>query len=126
MREVVAQIQDMLTAHGHLSAHFCGHSWGTIVSGWAMKASPQSVSGVTLMEPALFVVTQFDHLPKILLSRPHTCLDSIVNFTTMKELFTQNLIVRNFFWEQSVVWPEDIDTPATIQLAASDALIPST
>merc|ERR1712217_511890 len=59
-REVVAQLQDMLTANRHTSAHFMGHSFGGVVIGWMLKMARPSVVCTTLMEPALFVMIKSD------------------------------------------------------------------
>eukprot|EP00928_Gymnodinium_smaydae_P029417 TRINITY_DN22163_c1_g1_i1.p1 TRINITY_DN22163_c1_g1~~TRINITY_DN22163_c1_g1_i1.p1 ORF type:complete len:716 (+),score=162.82 TRINITY_DN22163_c1_g1_i1:57-2150(+) len=124
-REVVAQLQDMLTVNGHTAAHFVGHSFGCIVLGWMLKRSPSSVLYVTLLEPALFLIMKSDILTKVLYGSPGTCLELLYRYFVFRELFTVNLLCRNFFWEQNTMWPEELRVPAVIQLAGDDALVHS-
>jgi len=124
-REVVAQIQDMLAANRHHSAHFFGHSFGSIIIGWMLKMSPSSVLYTTLMEPAMFLMMKSDVLTKILVHPPKTCMEQCLRYFVFRELFTVNLLCRNTFWEQNTVWPEDLFTPTIVQLAGNDALVHS-
>lgn len=124
-REVVAQLQDMLGANGHAAAHFTGHSFGSLVVGWVMKMSPSSVLFTTMMEPAQFMLIKSDVINKVLFSEPQTCFDMLIRYFAFRELFTVNLLCRNFFWEQSSMWPEDLHVPAVIELAGGDGIVPS-
>lgn len=124
-REVVAQLQDMLAANGHTAAHFMGHSFGAVVIGWVMKMSPSSVIFTTLMEPAAFLMMKSECLSKVLYGPPKTCYEMLIRYCAFRELFTVNLLCRNFFWEQSTMWPEDIHVPAIIELAGSDHIVQS-
>jgi len=124
-REVVAQLQDMLAANGHTAAHFAGHSFGAIIIGWVMKMSPSSVIHTTLMEPAQFLMMKSECLCKVLYSPPETCYEMAIRYFGFRELFTVNLLCRNFFWEQSTMWPEEIRVPALIELAGADHIVQS-
>jgi len=124
-REVVAQLQDMLQANGHAAAHFAGHSFGSLVVGWVMKMSPSSVLFTTMMEPAQFMLIKSEAITKVLFGEPKTCVDMIIRYFAFRELFTVNLLCRNFFWEQSTMWPEDLHVPAVIELAGDDTIVQS-
>lgn len=124
-REVVAQLQDMLAANGHTAAHFAGHSFGAVVIGWVMKMSASSVIMTTLMEPAHFLMMKSECLAKVLYGEPQTCFEILIRYFGFRELFTANLLCRNFFWEQSTMWPEDIFVPAVIELAGGDHIVQS-
>jgi len=125
-REVVAQLQDMLAAHGHRAAHWHGHSFGCVVIGWVMKMSPSSVVYATLMEPAQFLVIKAEALTKILWGQPATTFEMLIRYFAFRELFTVNLLCRNFFWEQSSMWPEDLKVPTLVTLAGDDHIVQST
>lgn len=124
-REVVAQLQDMLTANGHTAAHFMGHSFGAVVIGWMIKKSPTSVVYTTLMEPAQFLMIKSEALSKVLFGEPRSCYQMLIRYFAFRELFTVNLLCRNFFWEQSTMWPEDLHVPAVVQLAGDDHIVQS-
>eukprot|EP00927_Polykrikos_kofoidii_P054090 TRINITY_DN48571_c0_g1_i1.p1 TRINITY_DN48571_c0_g1~~TRINITY_DN48571_c0_g1_i1.p1 ORF type:complete len:676 (+),score=76.49 TRINITY_DN48571_c0_g1_i1:121-2148(+) len=124
-REIVAQLQDMLKANRHTAAHFMGHSFGSIVIGWMMKMSPSSVVYTTLMEPALFLTLKSDSLTRLLYHPTKHAFETLIRYLTFRELFTVNLLFRNFFWEQSLMWPEDLRVPTVVQLAGDDHIVPS-
>lgn len=125
-REVVAQLQDMLAAHGHRAAHWHGHSFGCVVIGWVMKMSPSSVVYATLMEPAQFLVIKAEALTKVLWGHAATSFEILIRYFAFRELFTVNLLCRNFFWEQSSMWPEDLKVPTIVTLGADDHIVQST
>lgn len=124
-REVVAQLQDMLAASGHMAAHFVGHSFGSVVIGWVLKMSPSTVVYTTLMEPALFLTLISDVVTKVLHATPKTCYELFLRYFVFRELFTVNLISRCVFWEQSTLWPEDLRTPTIVELASDDYVVAS-
>jgi len=124
-REVVAQLQDMLAANRHTAAHFVGHSFGAVIIGWMLKMSPSSVVCMTLMEPASILMLKSDMLTKCLFAETKTCYEMLIRYFAFRELFTVNLLCRNLFWEQSVLWPEDIQVPCFVQLAGADHIVQS-
>jgi len=115
----------MLASWGFQAAHFVGHSFGAVVIGWLMKMSPSSVVCATLMDPAHFLVMKADVLSKVLFGQPNTCYEMLVRYFSFRELFTVNLLCRNFFWEQSTMWPEDLRVPVVIELAGDDHIVGS-
>lgn len=124
-REVVAQMQDMLSANRHTAAHWVCHSFGCAVLSWMMKMSPSSVLYMTLMEPASLLVLKSDFISQVLWDPPKTAMDIFLRYLVFRELFTVNLLCRNVFWEQSQVWPEDLYTPCVVELAEDDAVVHS-
>jgi len=124
-REVVAQLTDMLKAHQHTAAHFTGHSFGAVVVGWVLKMSPSSVVCVTLLDPACFLVMSAECCIKIFCGPVNSAVEILVRYFCFQELFTQNLLTRNNFWEQNQIWPEDLHVPSVIEKAADDHIVPS-
>jgi hypothetical protein len=124
-REVVAQLTDMLKAHGHTAAHFAGHSFGAVVVGWILKMSPSSVLCMTLLDPACFLMMKAETCIKVLYGQgAQSSFELFCEFFCFRELFTVNLICRNFFWEQSTLWPEDLIVPSVIVLSSDDHIVP--
>lgn len=124
-REVVAQIQDMLAAHHHPGAHFVGHSFGSVMLGWVMKMSPSSIILSTFIEPAAMLSLKSDLLTRVLWEPPATAMYAFLRYFVFRELFTVNLLCRCSFWEQTTLWPEEITTPAVVELASEDAVVSS-
>eukprot|EP00929_Paragymnodinium_shiwhaense_P113581 TRINITY_DN81866_c0_g1_i1.p1 TRINITY_DN81866_c0_g1~~TRINITY_DN81866_c0_g1_i1.p1 ORF type:complete len:689 (-),score=117.53 TRINITY_DN81866_c0_g1_i1:41-2107(-) len=123
-REVVAQLQDMLLVHGHRSAHFMGHSYGSVIVCWVIKMSPTSVTGVTLLEPATFLCWRSEMYNRVILSKPNSIYEQLLRYFVFRELFTINLLQRNT-WEQNILWPEEIRVPCVVQFAAEDFVVHS-
>lgn len=124
-REVVAQLQDMLTANEHTAAHFVGHSFGAVVLTWVLKMSPSSIRQATFMDPANFLIMKSEALVRVLYGEPRSVYEVIIQFFGFRELFTLNLLCRNCFWEQSLLWPENIHVPCVVELAGDDHIISS-
>lgn len=124
-REIVAQLQDMLAVHRFPGAHFVGHSFGTIILGWMMKMSRSSIICSTFMEPCCILALKSDQWSKAMWEPPKTVMYQLLRYFVFRELFTVNLLCRCCFWEQGVLWPEDILTPAVIELASDDAVVSS-
>jgi hypothetical protein len=124
-REVVAQMQDLLNANRLTSAHFVAHSFGCAILSWIMKMSPSSVLYTTFMEPACILVLKSDFISQILWEPPKTSMDIILRYLVFRELFTVNLLCRNVYWEQGQLWPEDLFTPAVVELAEDDVVVHS-
>jgi pimeloyl-ACP methyl ester carboxylesterase len=122
-REAVAQLQDMLAADGHRAGYFLGHSFGCIVAWWMQKLAPSSVLCLTVLEPATFLMLSSDTLRERVHGKSQTCLEICYRYFAFRELFTMNLLCRNFFWEQCTMWPEDLKVPTLVQLASDDAVI---
>jgi pimeloyl-ACP methyl ester carboxylesterase len=124
-REVVAQLQDMLAAHRCVGAHFAGHSFGTVILSWMIKSSPTSIICCTLIEPAAMLSIKSDLLQKMMWDPPINAVYEFLRYFVFRELFTMNLLCRCSFWEQSTLWPEEITTPAVVELASEDAVVSS-
>jgi len=124
-REVVAQLQDMLAANSHAAAHFMGHSFGTIVIGWLLKMSRKSVICTTFMDPPQLFLMKSDCIHNIMNWAPLSCFAMICRFMVFRELFTVNLLCRNFYWEQCSTWPEEFCVPTVIALAEEDHIVSS-
>merc|ERR1712176_1654670 len=87
--------------------------------------SRSSVVTTTLMEPALFLMIKSDTITKVIYGPPRNCYEMAIRYFVFRELFTVNLLCRNFFWEQSSLWLEDLEVPALFQLASDDRVVQS-
>lgn len=124
-REITAQLQDMLAAHRFPGAHFVVHSFGSIILSWLMKLSPTSIICCTFIEPAALLTLKSDFWTKVMTDPPREAMWDFLRYFVFRELFTVNLLFRNCFWEQCVLWPEEITTPAVVSLSAEDHLVSS-
>jgi len=130
-REMCACLRDMLHAWGHTSAHFVGHSFGTIICAWGVRQAPELVLSASFIDPICFLLYKSDLMYNALygwrklglLRDPQTWLLSFLIFT---ELYVCHTLSRNFFWQQNNLWPEDLaQIPALLVLSGEDRLVPT-
>merc|ERR1740120_577492 len=49
--------------------------------------------------------------------------DMLCMYFVFQELSTHNVLVRNYFWEDCQIWPEDLHVPSVIGLAGDDRVV---
>lgn len=123
--EMVACLSDMLAGWGHSSAHFVGHSFGTLPLAWMVRLAPSRVSMVTFIDPVCFLIIKPDVCYNFIYRRPTTPAQLISSFFVGRELFIANSLSRNFFWFNNLLWPEDLSMPAIVALSGKDAIVPA-
>jgi len=127
-RETVACIVDMLAAWGHASAHFVGHSFGTVVITWVLRRSEMATSAV-LLDPVCFLLMKHDVLSNVLYSsffQPLSDFRSAAfQFFVFQELYTAHALSRNFFWQDNDLTAEKLQRPAVVLLSGADTIVPA-
>ena len=51
--------------------------------------------------------------------------DVFSRYFIFRELYTVHLLMRNFFWEQNVLYPDQLHVPSAVSLAGKDHIIPT-
>jgi len=123
--QVVAGVQEMLQGHGHSSAHFAGHSFGTIVCAWVVKAVPSMVSHLTMLDPVCLLLCKHDVAFSFLHKEPANMPELLMQWFVGHELYIAHSLTRTFNWQSNILWPDEIPCPATIVLSADDHVVPS-
>eukprot|EP00928_Gymnodinium_smaydae_P019799 TRINITY_DN17620_c0_g1_i1.p1 TRINITY_DN17620_c0_g1~~TRINITY_DN17620_c0_g1_i1.p1 ORF type:complete len:717 (+),score=128.00 TRINITY_DN17620_c0_g1_i1:110-2260(+) len=130
-REMCACIGDMLHAWGHSTANFVGHSFGTLVIAWMVRYTPSSIQSVSFLDPVCFLLCKSDLIFNALYNHDATDLyrkpgEWLLGFLVFRELYICHTLTRNFFWEQSNLFPEDLHgIPAMLLLGGRDPLVPA-
>mmetsp|Transcript_17980 Transcript_17980/g.41977 ORF Transcript_17980/g.41977 Transcript_17980/m.41977 type:complete len:677 (-) Transcript_17980:106-2136(-) len=130
-REVCACMGDMLEAWGYSSAHFIGHSFGTLVCAWALRYMPNAVASVSLLDPICLLLCKSDLIYNALYDwksrNPFEDLPAwILSLLVFRELYICHTLSRNFFWNQNNLWPEDLcQVPSLVVLSGRDRLVPA-
>lgn len=128
-REMCACIQDMLRAWGHTSAHAIGHSFGTIVCSWLAKFAPKAVQSVCFLDPVCFLLCKSDLIFNALYNRRLRCFRDpapwLLQYLVFKELYICHTLMRNFFWMENNLWPDELLVPSLVCLGGRDALVPA-
>jgi len=127
MSEMVSCISDMMVSWNVPAAHFVGHSFGTVVVTWMIKAAPERVLACTLMDPVCFLLVKPDVNYNFLYRRPDTPTRLLLSYFVASELYIAYSMTRNFFWYLNILWPEDIPkgVPALVVLSGKDSIVPA-
>lgn len=123
--EMVASISDMLASWGNASAHFVGHSFGSIVLAWMIKEAPSLVSFVTFVDPVCFLLIKPDVCYNFMYRAPQTPTQLLTHYFVARELYIAHSLSRNFFWYQNLLWPEEVTMPALVVLSGFDSIVPA-
>ena len=125
-RELVTCIEDLLAAHCHQTAHFVGHSFGTLVLTWVAKHSPKIVSKFTFLDPVCFLLCKHDVAFNFLYKKPTNASEALMSYFVGQELFIAYTLSRRFQWQANILWPEQIaHVPSTVCLSSLDHIVPS-
>ncbi|ETW02607.1 hypothetical protein H310_06076 [Aphanomyces invadans] len=127
--DTLGAISHMLRAHRVESAHWMGHSLGTVVCSWVCKEAPQRVSQVTLIDPVVFLLCRRDVAYNFLYREPATGLQVIMWYFVSQELHIAHAIRRHFWWYNNILFPEELPrhrethaVAASIFLSSSDQI----
>lgn len=128
-RELCACIGDMLRAWDHTKAHFVGHSFGTLVCAWTVRYMPEAVLSVSLIDPVCFLMCKSDLIYNAVYAERTPFTDVVVwllSVVVFRELFVCHTLLRNFFWQQNNLWPEDLaEVKCLVVLSGEDRLVPA-
>jgi len=110
----------MLESHGHASACFVGHSYGTCIASWVARARPDVVSKLVLLDPVCFLLCQPDVAFNFLYRRPHNVMMRVTASFVRWELFAANVLMRHFYWYHNVLWREELPDDCVVALSSRD------
>merc|ERR1712062_430065 len=110
----------MLGAHGHAKACFIAHSYGSFVMSWVLRACPDIVTKVVLLDPTCFLLAQPDVAFNFLYRRPNNPFLLIVANFVRWELFSANVLMRHFYWYHNVLWVDELPARTAVILSGSD------
>lgn len=123
--EMVACLSDMLGSWGHASAHFVGHSFGSLPLAWMARKAPSFVSMMTFIDPVCFLLVKPDVCYNFMYRRPSDPTQLLINYFLAKELYIAHSLSRNFFWHQNQLWPEELPGPTLVVLSGRDSIVPA-
>lgn len=115
----------------HINIYSCavaGHSFGSIVAGWAAAAFPQHVQQLILIDPVCLLLC-FPDVAVNFLYRPPS--SNIIEHTIRglvdpsSEITVSHALRRHFWWYQNVLWLQDVRCPIVVALSENDDIVPS-
>lgn len=120
---MVTEISQLLRQHGHQRACFIAHSYGTFVASWVIRARPDLVEKVVMMDPTCFLLSQPDVAFNVLYRRPCNIFSVIIAFAVRWELFAVNVLKRHFYWHHNVLWREELGVDCIVAVASEDDIV---
>mmetsp|Transcript_21648 Transcript_21648/g.50605 ORF Transcript_21648/g.50605 Transcript_21648/m.50605 type:complete len:645 (-) Transcript_21648:112-2046(-) len=123
--EMVACLRDMLKSWGQTCGHFIGHSFGSLLVAWMCLQEPGCVSMATFIDPVCFLLVKPDVCFNFMYREPETPTQLLTHYFVARELYIAHSLSRNFFWNQNLLWPEDLKCPAIVVLSGQDSIVPA-
>mmetsp|Transcript_23762 Transcript_23762/g.66744 ORF Transcript_23762/g.66744 Transcript_23762/m.66744 type:complete len:175 (+) Transcript_23762:1-525(+) len=110
----------MLSAHGHRSACFIAHSYGTVVLSWILRGQRDIVAKAVFLDPVCFLLCQPDVAYKVLYRRPPNLFMTAAANLCFWELFTANALMHHFYWQHNTLWKDEIPAGSVVAIAGRD------
>ncbi|KAF0717964.1 Aste57867_1990 [Aphanomyces stellatus] len=118
--ETLDAIWTMLRHHNIHSAHWMGHSFGSIVMSWVCQENPTVVSYLTFFDPIVFALWLHDGIYNIMYREPATGFDLVLWYFGSQEIGIARTMRRHLCWYESVLFPENLPRhPETNHVLAS-------
>jgi len=123
--EIVPCISDMLSSWGYHSAHFVGHSFGTILISWILQRAPRMVRFATFIDPVCFLLDKPDVCYNFVYRPPSSPTQLLLSYFGARELFIAHSLSRNFFWFENIIWPQQLSKSTLVVLSGRDSIVPA-
>lgn len=125
-RELAACLQRMLLNEMFEKAHFIGHSFGSTTLSWVARYCPSVIAKLTFIDPICFYVTKGLRWAMQNTMTQHGLISEAVWFFAMSEIWTSHVLRRNFFWHDTVLWPDTLrPVPTLVILNGADHIVPA-
>ncbi len=119
---VASTMSAMLATHGHLTATWIGHSYGTSWLSYMTKLAPEAVSALLFLDPICFCL----HYPRLTKSFVYTRPDiGTISYILRTDAIVRHTIQRQFPWPRIILFADQIHVPCHIVLSYKDQLVPS-
>lgn len=126
--ETVESLAEILCLHSIAHCAVAGHSFGSIVAGWAAAAFPSQVQQLVLIDPVCLLLCLPDVAVNFLYRSPpanlfHRTLKDLIDPSS--EITVSHALRRHFWWYQNVTWLQDVTCPLVVALSSDDDIVPS-
>lgn len=120
-------IPDLLrTFHKHQlpPATWIGHSFGTIITTWAIKGGKGQLVGKSIfVDPVCFALWEPELVYNFVYKPPTSAMDVLIRYFVGRECGVAKSIGRHFWWHQNILLAPDIPQGSTIFLSENDGII---
>ncbi len=128
LTETVESLAEILALHQITRCSVAGHSFGSIVAGWAAAAFPEQVQQLVLVDPVCLLLCLPDVAVNFLYRSPSAnLLERSVKdlIDPSSEITVSHALRRHFWWYQNVCWLQDVKCPVVVALSSEDDIVPS-
>lgn len=127
--ETVQSLAEIFALHSISKCAVAGHSFGSIIAGWAATAFPQHVKQLVLIDPVCLLLCLPDVAVNFLYRSPptnlfHRTLKDFIDPSS--EITVSHALRRHFWWYQNICWLQDVSCPLVVALSSEDDIVPST
>ena len=127
--DTVESLAEIFSLHSIAHCAVAGHSFGSIVAGWAAAAFPSQVQQLVLIDPVCLLLCLPDVAVNFLYRSPpanlfHRTLKDLLDPSS--EITVSHALRRHFWWYQNVTWLQDVTCPLVVALSSEDDIVPST
>mmetsp|Transcript_23482 Transcript_23482/g.73211 ORF Transcript_23482/g.73211 Transcript_23482/m.73211 type:complete len:512 (+) Transcript_23482:15-1550(+) len=120
---MAAAMAEVLRVHGHSRACFIAHSYGTFVLSWVVRYRPDIVEKAVLIDPVSLLLSQPDVAYNFLYRRPTKPFTLVVANFVRWELYSANVLRRQFYWYHNVLWADELPAESVVVLAGDDDIV---
>lgn len=108
--DFVDAVRDICTVHFgcNTAVSVVGHSFGTILSAWLLRAHPSLVSHLTLLDPVSLLLGLPDVAFNFLHKKPDRLSAGVIRLMASRELTVSHMLHRHFWWYNNILWLEDL------------------
>ena len=101
-------VMDIIKRHNFSQVSVVGHSFGSITAGWFVKAYPEAVSHITLLDPVSILLCFPDVAYNFIYRPPSTLMQYLIYFFASRELTISHTLHRLFYWYNNIILLDEI------------------
>ncbi|RKP12242.1 hypothetical protein BJ684DRAFT_11785 [Piptocephalis cylindrospora] len=107
-------------------ATWIGHSFGSIITTWAIKAGKGRLVGKSIfVDPVCFALWEPELVYNFVYRPPSSAMDVLIRYFVGRECGVARSIGRHFWWHQNVLLAPDIPLGSVVFLSEYDGIIDS-
>lgn len=125
MEETIESMDEIFRRHKLKSCSWLAHSYGTIVTTWALKERPKYINKLSYVDPVCFALWEPDLIFNFLYRKPPGAIHRLMQFFVAQDLLVSYTLFRNFWWLENILFPDDLHCPTQVYLSSHDFIIDS-
>jgi pimeloyl-ACP methyl ester carboxylesterase len=123
-----AALLAILDRHALSCVDVVGHSYGSIIAAWLIKACPVRIRRTTLIDPVCLLLSRATVCYNFLYAKRTGLINILTGFFVCQEAGLVSTLMRNFTWFENTLFFQELAAtghPASVFLADADAYVDS-